>query len=117
MINEKPKNNIVLINENIYTIALDTTLDEDLIVEGLERELTRSIQVLRKEAGFRIEQRIELCIETTGRLMNKVIGKYINEISEETLAKTFSSVKEKDYDISKDIEFGDEKVTISLKGL
>lgn len=117
LLNEKPKNNIVLINENVYTVALDTSLNEDLIVEGLERELTRSIQVLRKEAGFKIEQRIELGIETTGKLLTKVIEKYINEIKEETLTNKFSNVLLKDCDINKVLEIGEEEVTISLKGL
>ena len=117
LVNEKPKDNIVLINENIFTIALDTTLNEDLIVEGLERELTRAIQVLRKEAGFRIEQKIELSITTSGALLNKVLNKYLDEIKNETLTDTFSNKKITDYDIEKTFNFNEENVVITLKGL
>lgn len=117
LVNEKPKENIVLIKENTYIVALDTTLNDDLILEGLERELTRTIQVLRKEADFKIEQRIELGIETEGKTLAKVIERYIEYIKNETLAKQFSDKTLINSDIVKIFEFNDESVIISLKGL
>lgn len=117
LVNEKPKDNIILINENNYTVALDTTINEELTLEYLERELTRSIQVLRKEAGFKIEQRIELGIETEGNLFNKVLEKYLDEIKLETLTIKFSNKILNDYEIKKTLEINDEKVIIALKGL
>ena len=117
LVNEKPKKNIVLINENTYTVALDTTLNEDLTLEYLERELTRAIQVLRKEAGFKIEQRIKLGIETKGKLFTKVLEKYSDEIKTETLTIKFLNSILDDYEIKKTLEINDEEVVISLKGL
>lgn len=117
LVNEKPKKNIVLINENTYTVALDTTLNEDLTLEYLERELTRAIQVLRKDAGFKIEQRIELGIETKGKLFTKVLEKYSDEIKIETLTIKFLNSILDDYEIKKTLEINDEEVVISLKGL
>ena len=38
--------------------AVSTALDKGLIQEGLSREVVRRIQTMRKEAGFRIEDRI-----------------------------------------------------------
>jgi isoleucyl-tRNA synthetase len=40
------------------TVALNTALTEELIVEGIERELVSKIQSMRKEAGFEITDRI-----------------------------------------------------------
>ncbi len=117
LVKEKPKKNIVLINENTYTVALDTTLNEDLILECLERELTRAIQVLRKEAGFRVEQRIELGIETKGKLFTKVLEKYLSKIKSETLTTKFLNGILKDCEIKKTLIINDEEVVISLKGL
>ncbi len=117
LVNEKPKDNIILINENNYTVALDTTINEELTLEYLERELTRAIQVLRKEAGFKIEQRIELGIETEGKLFTKVLEKYLDEIKLETLTIKFSNSMLSDYELKKILEINDEKVTIALKGL
>ena len=47
-------------------VALDKTLTEDLVEEGVANEVNRAIQNMRKEAGYQVSDRIELCIE--GRL-------------------------------------------------
>lgn len=117
LINEKPKDNIVLIEESDYIIALNTTLNEELIVEGLERELMRTLQVLRKKAGFKVEQRIVLGIETKGEKINKVLKKYLSKIKQETLSEKFIEEKMENADIMEEVEIGGEKVIISLKGL
>lgn len=44
-------------------VALDTTLDDNLIVEGIANDLNREIQNMRKEAGYRVKDRIYLDIE------------------------------------------------------
>ena len=41
-------------NEGTLTVALDLTITEDLRLEGIARELIRSIQTLRKDSGFDI---------------------------------------------------------------
>ncbi len=46
--------------EEGYLAALDTRLDERLLREGLARELVRSIQEARKQAGLNIADRITL---------------------------------------------------------
>ena len=45
-------------NEGTLTVALDLTITEDLRLEGVARELIRSIQTLRKDSGFEITDRI-----------------------------------------------------------
>ena len=45
-------------NEGTLTVALDLTITEDLRLEGVARELIRSIQTMRKESGFEITDRI-----------------------------------------------------------
>jgi isoleucyl-tRNA synthetase len=45
-----------------YTVALDPALDDELLAEGLARELVNRIQRLRKDAGLEITDRIELAI-------------------------------------------------------
>jgi isoleucyl-tRNA synthetase len=53
---------LVVKGEAGYTVALDPVLDEDLVAEGLARELVNRIQRLRKDAGLEITDRIELAI-------------------------------------------------------
>ena len=45
-------------NVGTLTVALDLTITEDLRLEGMAREIIRSIQQLRKDSGFEITDRI-----------------------------------------------------------
>jgi len=45
-----------------YVVAVDPRLSEDLIQEGLARELVHRVQRLRKEAGYEYTTRIELSV-------------------------------------------------------
>jgi isoleucyl-tRNA synthetase len=47
-------------------VTLDTHVTEELRLEGLAREIVRTIQSLRKESGFQIEDRIVTRWETAG---------------------------------------------------
>jgi isoleucyl-tRNA synthetase len=55
----------VAANEGAITIALDTTLNEDLILEGLAREIVNKVNTMRREANFSVSDRIRLEIDTT----------------------------------------------------
>lgn len=113
----KPKKNIVVIKENDYIVALDTSLTEDLVIEGMARDLVRTIQVLRKDAGLKVEQRINLSIVTEGSLMKKVIEEYINKITEETLTNAFKKEKIIGAKVEKELEINDEKLIIYISEL
>ena len=115
--NEKPKAHLVVMREAGYTIALDTTLTEDLIIEGMYRDLVRSLQVLRKDAGFKVEQRINLSIASEGKLMQKVLGKYLEKITEDTLTEKFSREPMTNATLEKELEINGEKVLVQLLGL
>lgn len=112
--NMKPKSHIVVIKEGDYTIALDTILTEDLIVEGMYRDLVRTLQVLRKEAGLKVEERINLSVQTQGKLMEKVLGNYGEKITADTLTEDFSKEIIANPVIEKDIEINGKKVTIQI---
>ncbi|MGN0815068.1 MAG: isoleucine--tRNA ligase [Candidatus Coproplasma sp.] len=49
------------------TVALNTHLTEELIDEGIEREIVSKIQNMRKEAGFEVTDRIEVYYVASGR--------------------------------------------------
>lgn len=71
------------------TVALDITLTEELLQEGLARELVSRIQTLRKESGLEITDRIELHIESNGneRVRSAVLA-HAAHILAETLTVT-----------------------------
>ena len=51
-------------SENGMTVVLDTNVTEDLLKEGIIRELISKIQTMRKEAGFDVVDRITVYYET-----------------------------------------------------
>ncbi|NQT25264.1 isoleucine--tRNA ligase [candidate division KSB1 bacterium] len=67
------------------TVALDTKLNEDLVVEGLAREFVNRIQNMRKEAGFSVTDRIEVHYEASSAL-HRAIRFKSTEIQTEILA-------------------------------
>ena len=66
-------------NNGILTIALDIELTDELIEEGIARELINRIQNLRKSSGFEITDRIEIELEDRSEIHNAVLhcGDYI----------------------------------------
>lgn len=67
------------------TVAVDTTLSGELIAEGLAREFVRTIQNMRKEAGFNIEDRIITEYETSSTALAAMLRQFGDYISQETL--------------------------------
>lgn len=59
---------LVARSERGITIALDTSLNEELLLEGIARELINKINTMRREAGFAVTDRVEISIETTSRV-------------------------------------------------
>jgi len=80
------KNNYAVGEGDEFSVALDIKLDNELLYEGLYRELLRHCQVLRKEAGFNVDQRIRLGISSKNSDINNVLKQYSKEIMTETLA-------------------------------
>ena len=66
-------------NNGILTIALDIELTDELIEEGIARELINRIQNLRKSSGLEITDRITIEIEDRPEIHNAVLhcGDYI----------------------------------------
>jgi isoleucyl-tRNA synthetase len=71
--------------EGGYLTALDTQLNDDLIKEGLARELVRSVQEARKKSGLDVSDRIVLGISGS-ELVESALGKYKEFLMTETLA-------------------------------
>ncbi|MEC7808684.1 MAG: DUF5915 domain-containing protein, partial [Gemmatimonadota bacterium] len=71
--------------EGATTLALDTELDDELLDEGIARELVNRVQRLRKDAGLEITDRIELGIAGAPGLQDATAS-HREFISGETLA-------------------------------
>lgn len=71
--------------EGGFLAGLDTHLDEDLLVEGVARELVRTVQDARKQAGLEISDRIVLRVDGGGRV-KAALDTYRDYLMSETLA-------------------------------
>ena len=78
-------------NNGILTIALDIELTDELIEEGIARELINRIQNLRKSSGLEITDRIVVAIEDREEVHNAVL--HCNEyIAGQVLATSLTLV-------------------------
>ena len=81
-------------------IILDTKLSEDLILEGLARELVSKVQNLRKLKDFDIQDRIKLYISGDSDI-DKCLSTYEEFIKNETLTlEIVKDIKGEAYDIN-----------------
>lgn len=75
--------------ERGYLAAVDVNLTEDLVQEGLAREVVRRIQTLRRDAGLEIDDHIEAVYTASGKLA-QAIDKFQETIKAETLARSLT---------------------------
>ena len=72
-------------SEGDLTVALDMTITDELMQEGLAREIVNRVQNLRKTGGFEVTDRIELLIEKNEKI-DVAVEKFGDYICTETLA-------------------------------
>jgi isoleucyl-tRNA synthetase len=84
LVYRSPRPGTQALTNRLITIEMDCTLDQDLIDEGLAREIVNRIQKTRKDLNFNVSDRIEITIHTNSHLV-RVFNKFQNYISSETL--------------------------------
>ena len=109
----KPKQEYVIASEDDITVVLDITINRELMLEGLARELIRSAQVMRKEANFNVDDRIYIEFETTGEDLKEILSKFNDKIKSELLVKDIVKIDNPEY--SQTVEIADETITIKMK--
>ena len=89
----------VAMENNIFTI-LDTTLTDELIDEGLARELISKVQQLRKQKAFEMMDNIDITVEADDAVKNAA-EKHKSYIMKETLALSLDFAEATDkYDLN-----------------
>ncbi len=96
-------------------VALDTLLTEELLKEGLVRDVVRQCQLLRKEAGYTVEQRITAAISSGSDFAVKALNDSREHIATELLALELYINEEIEADLTKEVEIGDDTVILSVK--
>jgi isoleucyl-tRNA synthetase len=63
---EEPRTGWTVAGDAGYSVALDITIDRDLLLEGLARELIRAFNDLRRRLDLPLDQRIRLRVDAGG---------------------------------------------------
>lgn len=82
-IDYEPKGDFDVESAEGILIALDTVVTPELELEGRARDLVRQIQELRKTAGYKVDDRIQIALVDADRELLEKFGQYLQT---ETLA-------------------------------
>ncbi len=97
-----------------YVAALETTLTDDLVKEGLAREVVRRVQTLRKDADFNIADKIVVRYRASERLA-AAIAQYADYIRAETLSESLEAAEPNDGFFCQDFAFDGETLSVGIK--
>ena len=95
-----------------YLAELDTALSDELIDEGVARELIRSVQDSRKQAGLEVSDRIVLGISGTAGV-ERALAAHRDYVMAETLATRWET-GQSDAIFTIERELGEEKWTVEF---
>jgi len=98
-----------------YVAAVDPRLTDDLIQEGLARELVNRVQRLRKEAGYEYTTRIELSVAGAEEIV-AAVSAFQGFVEGETLARrlVLGTVLD-EADVTREVDIEARRVTIALR--
>ena len=101
--------------EGPYVVALDPELSDDLVQEGLAREVVNRVQRLRKEAGYEYTTRIELSIAGAEDVVAATRA-FQGFVEGETLARrmVLGAVLDEP-DLQRDVDIEGRRTTIALR--
>jgi isoleucyl-tRNA synthetase len=85
-----PTAGIAVASDNDCLVALDTTLTQELIHEGMARDFVRHVQDLRKKANFDVSDRIIVHYGAEGEA-GDAIARHADYIRQETLAAALTA--------------------------
>lgn len=113
LVTKTEKEGYAVESESGVTVALTTTLTNDLIDEGFAREMVNKIQNMRKSSGFEVTDHISIRVRSTNRLKSAA-QKHDEFIRKETLAKNLEFVDNDNLTGATQWDINGEKTEIAL---
>ncbi|MFO8143867.1 MAG: isoleucine--tRNA ligase, partial [Dehalococcoidales bacterium] len=104
----------ITITEGELSIAVPTTISDELINEGLAREIVHRIQTIRRSAGFDIADHIITFFEGADDI-RRVMSDFTGYIRQETLSNTIIEGIPSDVAITESYRIGTHQITIGVK--
>ncbi len=99
--------------DGVYTVVLDTTLDDGLRREGIARDAINLLNNARKENGFEISDRIHVLWSSSDADLKAALEAHAEMISREVLATEFASREQ--IDDGAELELGGAILRYSIK--
>jgi len=99
-------------NDGKLTVALDITVTDSLLREGIARELVNRIQNIRKSNGYEIVDKISVEIESRDEI-NASVNEFAGYIATQTLANSVTLVAE--LNEATELDFDEYTVKVSIK--
>ena len=112
---EKKSEEEKTIMENLK-VELDTEITPELELEGLAREIVRTINSLRKEAGLTIDDPTELYYADDSKL-NEIFDKFGQNILREVLCTDYKTVEMEQVKFKKEIMINGRKILIGIRNI
>lgn len=102
---------IIIKNGSENKVELNTEITEELKLEGYAREIIRNIQEMRKEAGYEVDNRIQVGYDG----MSNVFKEFGEMVKKEVLANIIQSGLFSDGDIKKEFSIEGQRIVITIK--
>ncbi|MDH5580814.1 MAG: DUF5915 domain-containing protein, partial [Bdellovibrionales bacterium] len=99
------------LSNRYISLELDCTLNQDLVDEGLAREVVNRIQKTRKDLNFNVQDRIKIDYFGSDDIISAV-KKHENYITRETLA---TALNEKDVENKSMVKYTIDKSVLCLE--
>ena len=95
-------------------VALDIVLTDELLKEGVVRDIIRQCQVARKDAGYQVEQRINASIIVDDEFIVNALTEKLEFISGELLADSIVINESIKADYTSEFTINDKKISVSV---
>ncbi len=88
LIDRVPRDGMVVETGRELAVALDTLITEDLLLEGLAREVISRVQRVRREQGLAVSDRIRLDWWSDDPQVRAAVAAHLDQIAAEVLAES-----------------------------
>ncbi|MFZ0544415.1 MAG: class I tRNA ligase family protein [Candidatus Promineifilaceae bacterium] len=114
LVQTESRGGLAVASDKGITVAVDTTLTPALVQEGYARDLVRTVNTMRKEAGLELDDRITLYYQTGGDVAQALVN-YGSYIQQETLATSLVDGGVETADFQQSFELEGQAVTLGVK--
>lgn len=95
-------------------VELNLSLTDELVQEGIAREISRFLNQMRKDADYQVSDRIQVWYETDSELLGKILVDHAEYLQTEALVREFVAEKIEG-ELEADFEYEGEAVSFVVK--